>query len=195
VGRDRKRQRDLVVRVPEAEACEVEEWLRAIEKRRKETSGFEFGDRWFLRPAIEDGDWDPLADYYRRGFPETPAIRAFVAEVLSGERKRAKTRPIKARTRTAYLQVAAFVFDLRQKGARDPIKQATEAGFGMDRRTVQRAVAAWPEMNEEMAALVLVAIGRRDAVPIVNEGSATIGETLVTWKFWEGNPPEWPPKG
>ena len=173
----RNHERDQVVQIPEAEA----------EKR------FEFGDRWFLRPAIEDGDWDALAGYLERGFPVTPAIRKFLVEVLRGEAKRPKNRPIKAVTRTRQLKVAAFVFDLKQTGARDPIKQAEEV-FGMDRRAVQRAVKAWPEMNEELAALVLVAIGRRDAV-MLNEGSATIGETLVTWKFWEGDPPEWPPKG
>ena len=140
----RNHERDQVVQIPEAEA----------EKR------FEFGDRWFLRPAIEDGDWDALAGHLERGFPVTPALRKFLAEVLRGEVRRPKNRPIKAATRTRQLKVAAFVFDLKQAGARDPIKQATEAGFGMDRRTVQRAVAAWPEMNEELAAWVLVAIGR-----------------------------------
>jgi hypothetical protein len=189
------RRRGRVARVPEAEAREIEEWLRAEETRCNRTADFEFGDRWVLEPAMEDGDWEPLKDYYGRGGPKTPAMQAFNAEVYSGERKRAKHRPIKARTRTAYLKVAAFVFDLKQKSAHDPIKQATEAGFGMDRRTVQRAVKAWPEMNQELAALVLVAIGRRDAVPIVTEGSATIGEPLVTWTFWEGDPPEWLPKG
>jgi hypothetical protein len=142
----------------------------------------EFGDR-FLKPAIEDGDWDPLADYLDRGFPLTAAIRNFLVEVLRGEQKRPKShRPKKMVTPTAYLEVAAFVLDLKQKGARDPIKQATEAGFGMDRRTIQRAVAAWPNLTAETAAEIMVATGRRATMPVITEGPG--------WKLRKGDPSE-----
>jgi hypothetical protein len=154
VGRDRKR--DRVAWVPEAEAREFEEWLRAEENRRKKTADFEFGDRWYLTPAIEDGDRDALADYKRRGFPETPDMRTYDAEVLSGRKRPTKTRPIKAVTRTRQLEIAAFVFDLKQKDERKYIQQAATF-FKTYPKAVERAVAAWPNINAEQVAIVFAA--------------------------------------
>jgi hypothetical protein len=116
-----------------------------------------FGDR-FLE-AARRGDWDALIDYLERGFEVTPAIREFLVAVLRDEAKRPKrSRPHKARTLTAQLEPAALVFHLKNKGARDPIKQTAEK-LGLEERAVHRAVAAHRTMDEEWANFVLLAKG------------------------------------
>jgi hypothetical protein len=117
------------------------------------------GDRYFLRPAQEDGDWEALADYLEKRGEVTPAIQAFLVDFFiracrDGRALRRQKRPQKARTLTGSLELAAFVFDLKQKGARDYTVQA-ERFFGVDRRAVQRAVNAWPKINAEIAAFVI----------------------------------------
>jgi hypothetical protein len=112
-----------------------------------------FIDRHFLRPAQEWGDWDALADGLER-FPPTPAIWEFIFKVLRGEVKRKKKRPPSVKVRTRYLEIAAFVFDLRQKGIKDFIRQASEF-FEIDAKAVGRAVKGCPQMDEELASFVL----------------------------------------
>jgi hypothetical protein len=145
-----KRKRNPIVRITEAEAAK---WPQEKPPLPSE----EFGDRHFLKP-IEAGDWHALAGYLARGFPLT-AMRKFVVEVLYREVKRPKpNRPREAATLTRQLPIAAYVFDLKRKGHFDYIKQAAEL-FGTYPKDVERAVAAFPNINAEQVADVFAAKG------------------------------------
>ena len=114
---------DRVARVPEAEASEFEEWLRAEENRSKKTADFEFGDRWVLAPVIEDGEFEPLADYLERGGPVTPDIRAFLARDLRRKVKRREGKPRQAAILRRDLVIAAVAFNWEQRGEKNTFRK------------------------------------------------------------------------
>jgi hypothetical protein len=105
-----------------------------------------FGDRFFLTPAVKDGDWQSLADYLERGFEVTPAIRKFLVRVLRDEVRRPKHRPRQGRTVAKQLPVAAFALALKAGGARDYIEQTVDA-LGIEPEVVKRAVKSWRKID------------------------------------------------
>jgi hypothetical protein len=115
------------------------------------------GDRYFLRPAQEDGDWGALADYLERDGEITPAIRAFLAQVLR-KKIRPRHRPRKAATLTRNLEVAGFVIEQKRRGVRNPIAQAANL-FKINRRTVQQAQREFKKLSAEQQDFVLQAKG------------------------------------
>jgi hypothetical protein len=161
VSRDRKR--DRIAPVPEAEAREIEEWLRAEETRHNKHADFEFGDRWFLTPAIEDGDWDALEDYRKRGHPETPAMGEFINKILRVEVKRRREgKPRRATILWRDLVIAAVAFGWKQRDGKNYIQKTLDELGLLDPQEVHRARKRWPTLDKEVAELALVMAGKRE---------------------------------
>jgi hypothetical protein len=89
---------------------------------------------------MENDDWGYLAEYLREDGDVTPALRAYLTDVLN-KKKRARRRPPSVAKQTKDLFLAMMVVASERMGAtpREAIKIATDLG-GADRSTVQRAV-------------------------------------------------------
>jgi hypothetical protein len=155
--KDRNRYSDWTKKDFEAHLVKLDAYFAMLEAERAAgVSGDRdsFADRHFLRPAKNWGNWHALADGLERGSSLTPAMRKFVVAVLRGEVKRKKERPLSVEVRRQYLEIAAFVFCLKHRGAKDFISKACEF-FGTDPKRVRRAVNDFPQMDEETASSVL----------------------------------------
>jgi hypothetical protein len=131
---------------------EVEAYIKSLEQEGSSPVD-NFGDR-VLKAAKECHDWDMLAEYLEKEGEVTPDIRKFLVAMLRDEVKRPKRRPRKAAILVSHLEIAAFVFDQKQKGASDPIQRAVKL-FDRDSRFVHRAVKSWPNLDEKQVAFVL----------------------------------------
>src|SRR5262245_9641435 len=143
-----------------------------------------FGDRFPLS-AAKAGDWEELASYIEREGEVTPAMRKFLAAVLRGEAKRPKRRPRTAAIRKRHLEIAALVFELKQRGAKDFIGQASEF-FGIDVKAVGRAANDFPHMDAETSSLVLAASPKFRRLP--SRGIATHSGPPIVMHY------EYPPR-
>jgi hypothetical protein len=146
-----RRRKPTDARLENVSPQEFEAWLEKISAPSKP---YEFGDRFFLEPAKEDSDLAPLKDYRRRGFPITPAMEKFLAEIWG--KKQPSRRPKKMATKTRALEVGGFVHLQKRAGERDPILQACKL-FGASRRSVQAAAREFEKLSDEKKAFVLAA--------------------------------------
>jgi hypothetical protein len=140
------------VRMPSS-PDEVEAYIKSLEQEGSSPVD-NFGDR-ALKAAKECHDWDVLAEYLEKEGEVTPGIRKFFVEIMRKEVKRPPHRLRKAAAiLVSHLEIAAFVFDQKQKGAKDHIQRAAKF-FRRDSRFVHRAVKSWPNLNEKQVAFVL----------------------------------------
>jgi hypothetical protein len=109
-----------------------------------------FGADWeVLKPAQEDGDWEPLAKHIESGGEITDAIRKFIAGILRGEISRKRQRPRKESVRDLGEWIAYFVVERERDGMRTgrAIEMAAKK-FRVTPRTVQRKLAAYRSQAE-----------------------------------------------
>ena len=94
-----------------------------------------------LVPFALDGDRKPLISYIEKGGEINGDKRNFILDVLKGEVRRPNNRPRRAATLLHHAKIAWYVRKWRADGLRPEaaIEKAMQT-FGMDRRTVQRAL-------------------------------------------------------
>jgi hypothetical protein len=73
-------------------------------------------DRACIGAALE-GEYDPLAEHIKRGGEITPAMRQLLAQVLLGERKLPKHRPVRNKTVDRKIKMARGVVLFEREGA------------------------------------------------------------------------------
>jgi hypothetical protein len=73
-------------------------------------------DEIYIGAALE-GRYDPLAEHIKRGGEITPAMRQLLAQVLLGERKLPKCRPVRNKTVDRKIKMARSVVLLEREGA------------------------------------------------------------------------------
>jgi hypothetical protein len=104
---------------------------------------------YLVEPAIRNGDWDFLEWFVRNGGPiDVGNLRAYIADVLKGDKKRPKDskrraeRPPAAKTRYKYYLIAKHYEVLRStciKGVEGRVMEQ----FDVERSTVDRAKKAY----------------------------------------------------
>jgi hypothetical protein len=106
-------------------------------------------DDMYLQPARRNGDWELMARYIEDGNVITPAMRAFLAEVLRGL-KRKKGAPRTRDTFERAFQIEQHVLDAMRKGQTESdAKKATAIKFNVDKRTVQRIMKWFNDYQRE----------------------------------------------
>jgi hypothetical protein len=111
----------------------------------------------YLRPAVEDGDWDLLAEYLDQyAAPSvsnvTPEMCKFLAKVLRGEvpQKKGRGRPRSHRTRDLHMQIDAYVRNAVNDGASESqAKKEAAKKFGVTTRRIQDGIK-WVREAEEI---------------------------------------------
>jgi hypothetical protein len=106
-----------------------------------------------LEVARRYGDWDYLAIYLEDGGFISDEMRAFLAAVLRGEKKRPPNRAQTAMNHARHKLLAMAVLNHKSKG------KNTEAAINavcehnnVDRRTVQRALKTWrPRLQQALS--------------------------------------------
>jgi hypothetical protein len=126
-----------------------------------------FADRFFLKPAQEDGDWKALANYFDNGGPLTLAMRRFLADVLRGA-KRKKHAPKKSTMPARQLMIGGFVEHLERQNAHDPIRRAMTV-FDVSRSTVKTAKHKFEKCEPADREFVLMSRRLRELIHKTNK--------------------------
>jgi len=110
--------------------------------------------------AAKAGDWKPLDDYIAKGFPLPDSLRQYFRGLLPYA-PRPPHRAAKTTVARHSLEIAAFVWRLKQDGVRDPIVQAANR-FKLGRRKVQQACNEFEQLSSESREFILQAVaGKR----------------------------------
>jgi hypothetical protein len=93
--------------------------------------------------AALDGCYDPLAEHIKEGGEITPAMRQLLAQVLLGERKLPKHRPVRNKTVDRKIEMARGVMLLEREGTGTEEAVNIIAGhYKVNSRTIWRALKA-----------------------------------------------------
>jgi hypothetical protein len=114
--------------------------------------------------AAKAGDWRPLDDYIARGFPLPDSLRRYFRSLLPFAPKPKKRRPKLLSTQLRQLEIAAFIWGAEQRGSRAPTQEAQEH-FGLSRRLIQKANAAFKKLDAEAQNIVLQALAGKRPEP------------------------------
>jgi hypothetical protein len=108
----------------------------------------------FLRPAVEDGDWDWLAEYLDQcgGQDVTPEMCKFLAKVLRKEvsQRKGKGRPRTRRTHDLHMQIDTYVRNAMNNGKDESQAKKDAANkFGVTTKRIQNGIK-WVREAEEI---------------------------------------------
>jgi hypothetical protein len=97
-------------------------------------------DLAYIGAALE-GHYDPLAEHIKRGGEITPAMRQLLAQVLLGERKLPKHRPVRNKTVDRKIEMARGVVLLEREGTgTEEAVNIIAEHYKVNSRTIWRAL-------------------------------------------------------
>jgi hypothetical protein len=99
-------------------------------------------DIHIVRPAIERGDWEEIAQHLDQGGEiNTPALRELFIQLLRKTAKRAANRPPTKSTAEFHDAIASYVLEAESTMGDAKARKAAMKHFGVSYSTVSRAMA------------------------------------------------------